>query len=280
MSHFYQRTENGIKPRHFVENKSGKNKGKLRASTLRDAKSALKRGERWLPSVTTIQGILDKPGLNNWKVDQHLQTFLDLMYMDNTGCNVALGEIEPEWDDEKILKFIKGRTQERLDLAPKAGTDIHQVLEDYFTGSGFPDVGTELTICKNVEQGLRANGILALNMGCEKYFTDDSIGYAGCADVITIEGDSWVIDYKSKQEASKFKPGKMAYPEHAQQLAAYGKAFFDGKFRAANIFICLETGEIDFHEHSWEELERGFEVFKHALEIYKITKYNPLEDKI
>ena len=112
----------------------------------------------------------------------------------------------------------------------------------------------------------------------EEYFVNKEHGYAGCADLIIRGDENWVIDYKSKQEAAKFKPGKMAYPEHTRQLASYGIAFFGDKpFRAANIFICLETGEIDFHEHEQSKIESGWLDFVDCLSIYKRNTYNPLE---
>jgi hypothetical protein len=91
--------------------------------------------------------------------------------------------------------------------------------------------------------------------------------YAGTVDLISKE---WVVDYKTKQTADKFKRGKMAYVDHARQLAAYdmGITKCGSSRRCANIFICIETGEVDFHEHTSEALDNGWLDFKDALEIY------------
>jgi len=256
--HFYTEKDGKIHPRHFVP--MAKDPSRTRASRVTDAKKAKKEGETWLPSVTTVLNILDKPGLNNWRVDQHLSVAHEF-YRD--------GIVKSEDD---YLHAIKGLTRERLDAAPKAGTDIHKVLED-FIGKGIaPDNDIELKICHNVQDALIKHCDSTKGFECEKYFLDTDYGYAGCADLVR---DDWVIDYKSKQEASKFKPGKMAYPEHQRQLAAYDYGLGDPK-RCANIFICLETGEIDFHEHTKESLEKGWKIFKHCLEIYKLETYNPL----
>ena len=55
--HWYDREG---KPQHFVPSKNGK----LRASTLRDA-----RKHGWMPSVTSVLDIMAKPGLDQWKIN-------------------------------------------------------------------------------------------------------------------------------------------------------------------------------------------------------------------
>ena len=265
MSHFYTKTAEGkIEPRHFVENKS---KGGLRPSRITDAKKALKEsGEVWLSSVTTVLNILDKPALVNWKVDKHLEQVFNLINSDT--------ELRSS-DLDGFLRHIKAITQESLDAAPKAGTDIHNVLEVFMRDGIAPLDEIEQKICMNVVAVLKEHcGFDYHNnyFNCEKYFANHDIGYAGCAD---LSSPKWIIDYKSKQEASKFKPGKMAYPEHYRQLAAYGHALCDEGFKGANIFICLETGEVDFHLHSSEDLDKGWLDFLDCLSIYERNTYNP-----
>ena len=260
--HFYTKTENGVEPRHFVKQK--KDPSKSRASRVTDAKSAAKTGERWFPSVTGILGVLDKPGLNNWKVDQHLQTAWEF-HLDSSNRDKPM-----TYDD--FLAIVKSGTRERLDSAPKAGTDMHDVLERYIRDGVEPD-GIEFDICYAVKNKL--NEVCGeQDWRCEEYFVDTAMGYAGCADLVS---DEWIIDYKTKQEANKFKPGKMAYPEHRRQLAAYDAGISPTGRRCANIFICLETGEIDFHQHKEKDLMNGWLDFQDCLNIYHRNTYNPLE---
>lgn len=261
--HFYAETENGIEPKHFVQ--QVKDPSKSRPSRTTDAKKAAKNGEVWYSSVTTVLNVLDKPAILSWKIDKHLEeAYRDLKTADG-------GLIPNTFEDYK--KVIKARTQEALDAAPKAGTDIHQILEDNLYQ---PVKSTEIT---DIERLIVENVEKLLNDKCggtgwetEKYFIDKELGYAGCADLVS---DTWCIDYKSKQETVKFKPGKMAYPEHSRQLAAYGKAMCNDGFKAANIFVCLETGDVDFHEHTQEKLENGFLDFKDCLSIHQRNTYNP-----
>jgi len=259
--HFYTKTKDGtIEPRHFVP--MTKDPSRTRASRVTDAKKAAENGEVWLPSVTTILNILDKPALINWKVDKHLEQAYE------NKVNHRLGEYCDDY-----IKRIKAITREKMDEAPKAGTAIHEVLEDYIGKGKRPLDKTELLICKNVEAALIEHCGDIGQFECEKYFVSDK-GYAGCADLSSPE---WIIDYKSKKESAKFNPGKMAYPDHRRQLGAYGKALCCEGFKAANIFICLETGEVDFHEHTPEQIEDGYLDFLDCLSIHQRNNYNPLQ---
>lgn len=253
--HFYTETINGVEPRHFVAQKS--DPSKTRASRVSDAKAAKKSGEVWYASVTSVLGILDKPALLNWKIDKHLEQAY---------------AVSQDKSFDEYINIVKAKTSDALDSAPQAGTDIHKILEDWlFENREFSNLTeVEKLICFNIEKELsnRINGDILK----EQYFINKDKGYAGCADLVC---NGWIIDYKSKQEKSKFIPGKMAYPEHYRQLSAYGKAFFkDAGFRAANIFICLETGEIDFHEHKKEDLDNGWLDFLDCLSLYKRNNYD------
>lgn len=263
--HFYTKQDDKVQARHFVP--MAKDPSRNRPSRVSDAKKALKNGEQWFPSVTTVLNVLDKPALVNWKVDQHLQQAFSVPPLQDQGM----------WIDK-----VKSITRNAMDVAPSAGTDMHKILEDHvFFGSdqGNKELlnmdGLEFHIVHEIEMKLDRLGITPQDTYKEEYFLDDGVGYAGCADLVVRDDECWVIDYKTKLTADKFKPGKMAYPDHTRQLAAYGMALFPNKFRAANIFICLETGDIDFHEHSWESLENGWLDFVDCLNIFKRNTFNP-----
>lgn len=251
--HFYAQTQTGIEPRHFVTMKS--DPSRTRPSRMSDMKAAAKAGEKWFPSVTTILNVLDKPALTGWKIDQHLQTAFEIVQNGIVGSEL-----------EKFISEIKFETEIRLDKAPKAGTDCHKVLEDYFKHGIIPENEIERKICDNVKSVLQEKcGVQEWEF--EKYLINSEHGFAGCTD---LKSSIWTIDYKTKQEAVKFKKGKMAYPEHSRQLAAYGKTLNTQK--AANIFICLENAEVDFHEHSQDALENGWLDFLACLGIFNRSK--------
>ena len=93
------------------------------------------------------------------------------------------------------------------------------------------------------------------------------MGFGGQVDLHNVQ---WVIDFKSKTTADKFKPGKMAYDEHRIQLSAYRIGLDMPTARCANVFISLEDGQVDFHEHTEAELDKGWRLFQHALSIWQI----------
>ena len=267
--HFYSKVNGKVEPKHFVENKS---KGWLRPSRVTDAKKALKNGEVWFPSVTSILNMLDKPALVNWKVDKHLE---QVHFLINSNEDMRSD------DFEGFKKMIIAKTSEALESAPKAGTAIHEVLENYVKKGLIPTDSMEALICENVRQAiLEATGEDILEgehpFITESYFVNEEVGFAGCADLVS---DTWCIDYKSKQEKAKFKPGKMAFNDHTRQLGAYGDSLCDKDFRAANVFVCLEDGSVDFHEHNKEALDKGYDDFKDCLSIYKRNTYNQIEGK-
>lgn len=285
--HAYVKTSDGVEARHYVENKS--KPGELRPTTLRDVRKWLKNGEIVVPSVTTILNVLDKGALTQWLVSKHLEQAYGL------AKEWQWATIAGDWfDEDGFIPEVKRRTKEELDKAPEAGTAVHKSLEDYMLG-GEP-APEHYDICRNVEAKLKEK-CGDVQWLCEESFVDPR-GFGGCADLVADDAhevehphygphdgflngrcsecahltrrNCWVVDYKTKETADKFKPGKMAYESHSIQLAAYRRGLGMPSARVANLFICIETGEVDFHEHSEEDLEKGGAIFENALSIYKV----------
>lgn len=263
MAHFYESTNDGVQARHFVE--MATRPGELRPTRITDVRKMWKAGREVVPSVTTVLGVLDKAALVNWKVDQHLQ--IAARYTPE----IHLARYPRELTFEGWYAEVKRRTELEMDKAPQAGTDVHKVLEDFMQGKAAPPEFQ--LICNNALNALDDRCGWP-DWVCERRFTDPR-GFGGCADLV---GHDWVIDYKTKQTADKFKPGKMAYPDHSRQLAAYREGLGIPNARAANVFICIETGEVDFHEHTEEQLQNGWQVFQHALAIWQLTNDYPMTE--
>lgn len=256
MGHFYELDASGtIHPRHFVPMTS--RPGESRPTRVTDAK---KHG--WHPSVTTIQGLLDKPALTSWKIDEHLK---QAFYFDMASYGVE-GD-KPNL--EGYLYQIKHLTQTTLDKAPKDGTDFHDVLETYFTARYnaqailMPD--GNLQKCVAVDECLHTHTGIFGGFKSETAFAH-KLGYAGKVDLHCAPG--WVVDFKTKNSADKWRPKKMAYPEMAMQLAAYRVGLGLDNARCANVFICLEDGAVEFHEWSAAELDKQFANFTDLLRIW------------
>ena len=242
--HFYK--EKG-EPFHYVPMTT---KEGLRPVTIRDVRKLWKDGTFVVPSVTTILNIYDKSGLNNWRIDQHLNQAYDL---DKENFTI-----------EEYRKEIKRLTAVQLDLAPSAGTDFHKLMEDFVSGNMKDD--EDYTLCQKVyETILSETG--SKNFKAETNFSSELFGGQ-----VDLHNDDWIIDYKTKQTADKFKPKKMAYDDHTMQLAAYREGLNIPFAKCANVFVCLEIGKplIDFHIHNEKELEKGKELFDLATKAWHI----------
>jgi hypothetical protein len=251
MSHWYfKRPDATVEPRHFVEMTT---KVGTRSTRITDVKKWWRSGELVVPSVTTVLNVLAAPALTTWKIDQHLE---QAFHISKDGHTL-----------QTYIRHVKDYADAQMSKAPEAGTDMHKVLEDRMHNRDTPPEWDH--VCDAVMQALEPLSEDEWQM--ETYFVHPS-GFGGCADLV---GNGWVIDYKTKQTADKFKPGKMVYDNQSMQLAAYRMGFDMPQARCANIFICLENGEIDFHEHSQDDLDRGWLMFQHALAVWKLQNRLP-----
>ena len=262
MGHFYEETNEGILPRHFVP--MATRPDDLRPTRITDVKRMWKDSRNVVPSVTTIQNVLAKPALTNWLIDQHLKQSLKLaewnliktMFDDDKSMNIS---------EKGYLSKVKKLARKEMDKAPTAGSDIHKLLDDHCKGKLPIDTDPKMkALCENVY------GVIVAKTKQREWKSEFNFVAKGYGGQIDLCNDGWVIDYKTKQTADKFKPGKMAFDNHAQQLSAYRNGIGQTTARCANVFICLEDGQIDFHEHSEQELDRGWNIFKHSLAIWQL----------
>jgi len=215
----------------------GKN-GVERNTRLTDAR------ERGLvPSVTTITGLLAKPGLSNWLQQQVLLAALTLPRAD--------GESEENWL-QRVMSDAKSTGREAADR----GTRLHGVLEDYFAGKNlvFPD------FVHNVNTALETHFGTNHVWEAERSFAYG--GYGGKVDLISA---NIVVDFKSKEgDLSKITP----YHEQIMQLAAYRQGLGLPTARCANIYF-TEAGDVRLIEHSEQDLADGWECFQYLLAFYR-----------
>lgn len=243
MSHWYDTTG---EPRHF-EGKDGK------ATTLREARKL-----ELYPSVTTVLGIVDKYNLNLWMQRE----------VAKIAAEHAMSGYYAVYDDEFANEVIKAH---RETVAAKAddGTDIHGILESYFSG--------DLVDSEHMELCQRVNGLIVENTGredwiAEQRFCDTELGYAGMCD---LHNDAWVIDFKTRDTVSDKDRG---WPEQACQLAAYAHGLGVPDARIANVFIGRDDGNVCFYEH---KDDTAWLRFLKALELWQVTKkYGPLYEEM
>lgn len=251
MSHYYERTSAGeIIPRHFVPNAS--RPGELRPTRLTDA-----RKHGWYGSVTTVQNLLDRPALNDWRVTEHLKQAW-LLRQEANGV-----------DMEPWIEYVKDQTQAALDAAPQAGTDFHDSMERFILGS-LPDNHEHFKVAAITAEEMRKYTQVDAHVWVpEKMFTHE-LGFSGKVDAHyeLRSHEKFVVDYKTKNEESKWKPGRMAYKEMAQQLAAYRVGLGLHDARCLNVFVCIPTGQVEIHEWKPDELDREFANFTDLLRIW------------
>lgn len=249
-SHWY--TASG-EPMHTVKDA----KGLERSTDLRDAR---KLG--LLPSVTNVCGVVAKYGLENWKVNQAILATL-------------ANSMQPDEPLEYYCKRIQSVAQEQTEEAATLGTRIHDAIDKAITGEPYAD---DLRVYVEPTVQL-VNSKLVQVEERELVVVSRSGGYAGRMDACGTLLDrncGCVVDYKS----TKSEPGKKmtGWPEHAWQLAAYGRAHYGPRpFIGASVYISTtEPGRVEWVERDSEEMREAFTTFELIAALwFRLKKYDP-----
>jgi uncharacterized protein YaiE (UPF0345 family) len=228
-----------------------------RMTTIRDAKRL-----GLYPSVTSILGILAKPGLETWKLNQVALATLRAPRQENEG-------------EEYWCNRVRNAAFEQVEQAADLGTMIHGALEAAMAGDEYDPamaVYVEPVIAWKSETGI-------LVMEREIRLVNTAHGFAGTADVMFRYGENGIgiLDYKTR----KTEPGKPvgAYEDQAMQLAAYAATYWGeenvGRVLAANVFISTtEPGRMEVVKHA--NPERDWQAFKMVAALWRYVKgYDP-----
>lgn len=235
------------RPCYELEKKDGKG---MKAPTLADARKL-----QLLPSVTNMLRVLDKPALNDWKVEQGVLAVLTTPRLDG------------ETDDafvHRVLHTERVQDQE-MTTARDKGTAIHDALEDYFLGREGPSDLKEW-----IEPAAKAIAARGERVAVETILIGE--GFAGRLDLIQEAPECWwIVDWKTTKNLPD--PKKGAWTEHRIQLAAYaaawmrklahnGEAVPNKPVRTSNIYIStLEPGAfvVCDHDPDWQKtFSQGF----------------------
>ena len=231
-------------PRYTVIGKNGKE----RNTNVRDA-----REQNLVPSVTTINSMLSKSGLDTWKQTQVLYAAVEYPRWD--------GEDEKEWVS-RILELAKTKSRE----AAERGTKIHDILDSYFSCVYLPEWPTYIT---------RVQAHLDSTFGKRLWLSEKSFchpeGYGGKCDLYSKPDPinnlpGIVIDFKTTEKS----PGEQTpYYEYTLQLAAYREALCPNAV-CANVYINGDTNEVAIKIHNEQDLRDGFEAFTALLKVFKL----------
>lgn len=222
----------------------------MRKTTIADARKL-----NLLPSVTTILGILEKPALTLYKVEQGALAVL------TTPRN------EGEELDAFVYRVLHSERQQEQEaaIARGKGTEIHAAFEAYFSGQ---------PVAPEIDPWVRPaiNALIAFGEMASSEVILVGNGYAGRTDLIqNCEGCWRIWDFKSTRRLPDPNKGG-AYAEHRLQLSAYAKGWSDKlvlggatqqkPILCGNVYVSTEKqGEfvICEHEEAWEEtFDKGF----------------------
>lgn len=213
-----------------------------------------------VPSVTTVLQVVDKPNLNNWRVDQGILAALTLSRKDG----------EP---DVEYLARVKADSKAQAIAAAEEGTRIHDAIEQSFKGRHVP-----AAYAKHVEAA-RAE-IAAIFPGVSDWIAERSFacqeGYGGKVDLHS-PSTGIVVDYKTKDgdftELDAYgKPKKLAWDQH-WQLAAYQNGLELAQNVCANIFVSrTHPGAVRSHVWALDDVAYGLQHFRLALALWKHAK--------
>jgi hypothetical protein len=229
-----------------------------RNTTLADARKL-----DLVPSYSEVSKVAAKPGLEVWKANQLLDSALTLPMLP--------GELA---DDYK--KRVIEDAGEKSKKAREKGTELHAAIEEVIrTGVPISEWETHLG---NLWDTLKQYGIDLIDGEPEHSFAS-LMGYGGKIDWHNDE--PFYLDFKTTEHLDK---KQLVWPEHPQQLSAYGFGHLGVSystkplFRAANVFVGIRDKQVRFFEHSWEDLRQGFAQFRCLLEYWqRIKQFGPYE---
>ncbi len=247
MGHWYAKDG---KPLYTVPMANGKGE---RDTTLRDARKL-----NLVPSVTTILGIVDKPALTRWKLEQLFEAITSYL----PSRTMSLEQMA------EYKKTVFSMSEKKGKDAAELGSKIHDALEKYYLGEKFPTNLQQFTI-PVVELLLSTFG--NVSWVPEAFFAYKD-GYGGKCDLHLLPCDEYpngvILDFKTKsaEDFSKVK----AYDEQCMQLVAYREGFNLPKAECYNLFISTkEPGKLLLHKWEEKECQKACKMFSYLLNYWQ-----------
>jgi len=191
-----------------------------------------------VPGVTTILGILNKPALVKW------------------ANNLGLRGIDSsKFTDEKAA----------------IGTLAHQMIADYLKGEQ-----TDTSEYSKVQIDQAENATLAFfewektnpikPILVETPLVSEAYRFGGTIDCLArLNGDLCLVDFKTSSGI---------YPEMMVQVAAYRQLLAEAIYYTDRVIILRigRTPDEGFEERHVGQLDKRWEIFKHALAIYNLQR--------
>ncbi len=237
-----------------------KSKGGMRPTRITDAME-----RKLLPSVTTILGVLARPQLDRWKLEQVAKACL---------ADAISGYFTT--DEELYCRTMIEDAFKQVDTAADLGTAIHEAIEQHFTGKPYNQA--LLPYVEAVDKWVKDEEVVFEKH--ELRLASKSHGFAGTTDaVIKCKRGHGILDFKSR----KTQPGKPAtpYDTHPMQIAAYDVAYFhvmpEPDRIGCNLFISTtEPGRVDATWYDSKELTAAWNAFAACRDLWvHLRGYDP-----
>jgi hypothetical protein len=221
----------------------------------------------FVPSVTGILKILDKPNLTMWKCKEFVR---------------AAGYVGAMGKDELFDEYFK-RVSEQFDRYndhAAVGTDIHAQIAKWWQSEPYEPIAnkTILWLSNFHRQLCKKYGDENVRVESEKPFASP-LGFGGTVDWKFITPKEVIFtDFKSTDDDKLGLGDKLAYKDsHLTQLVAYDLGTninaVEAERKYYNVFIGRLGGEIYVKEWTNQaEIEWARSYFKAALNLFKIVK--------
>lgn len=210
--------------------------------------------------VSSIVGIIDKPKLIFWAVNQCI---------DNLKAMWEAGKSYDEIEINNILETSKNIHTEKKNVSLTIGTFVHQWIEKYINYKLGKNKAPKVPINKEIVNSIKAflkwekeNKVKWLESERKLYSVEYE--YAGTLDAEAMVNDELsIIDFKTSNEI---------YDENLLQVSAYLHAREEEtKQDYKNIYIVRigKNGELETKKIKDKELKDCFKAFLGCLEVYK-----------
>jgi hypothetical protein len=270
-SHWYLRDG---RPFHEIAKRDGSG---TRPVTLADARKVLA-----FPSVTNVLGVLAKPTLEAWKIEQGILSALTLPR-------------QPNEDLGAFAHRVVADMGEQVEKAADFGSAIHAACEAYALNKQLPEDMELLAFMDDWVRWFDAN--VERVAAIEQVFVNHEHGYAGRVDMVALlKGDGstapfWaVVDFKTQKvkRSAKGEPKPAFYETWPLQLAAYRQAILSSGAKNVTglVSVVIDSAQPgSVHTKTWRT-EKGegrmgngdeyFGAFRSALELWRYVKaYDP-----
>ncbi len=223
-----------------------------------DANVTVARREGLVPSVTTILQTLAKPGLDTWKMQQHIAATVNTVWQED--------ETQDQWMENIVEECDRARGE-----AAQLGTEVHDLLEAWMVGNdlsfdGMNPVAVQAFLAaQEVMREYRTDAAR-----CEEMVVGDIGGcyYGGRVDYYTDNGI--LLDYKTQ---SVKKKRVNYYDEWPMQLGGYAHAL-QGIKKVGTLVISTNPEDIFAKIRWWkdEKIEHALESFGHLVRYFYNAK--------